>query len=343
MKYLQKEPSIILFPISIAQKALCKAKLNRLILGATLITMTTFQAKLNAQLTIDSLSITPSSCASNGEVIAHVNGGSGDYTFTLSNNCGYDTISQNNDPIFTTLQPCPFYKICVTDQVTLDFVCDTFEIEAHYTNMEIDLAPYNCGLVIQIQGGATPFNYFYSTIDAQGQYTPLPDSTIPPLMDPMVYVKVIDNCGNQIFDESSTTIGAVSGFSDIQSDSALVINPWNGSPPFEFTLQSDAGIFTNNTGVFPWDQVGCNPVMMITDACQNSIQDDVSIYVAVGYDCVSFEDGYAEVIPNIPSIGPYTFTVSTPLGTFTSSTGILIAYHRILTIIHLILKMPVDR
>lgn len=272
---------------------------------------------LSAQLSI-SVEVQDADCASNGEISIEASGGSGDYTYNLTNDCG-DVFPSQSAPVFTTLPPCD-YMVTVIDQQTDETVSESVEVITTYESMTAEIIGVNCELATAVEGGVPPYNYAYSVSGSEGPFTSIGmDSILPDLSEPTVWVEVIDNCGNNYVTSSSTTINDIHNFYDNQEEQGLVIEPVGGSSPYTFTLSSSAGSFTNTTGVFPWDQVGCDPLITIEDGCGGPpLENDfVEIFVSGGYGCVSFEDGYGEGLSS-PGREPFTYTVSTPAGSFSS-------------------------
>lgn len=276
---------------------------------------------VKAQPTIN-ITTQPGTCSSNGLITVSASNGSGNYLFTLTDTCGNGPFFGNQNPAsFPTLAPC-YYSIEVLDEITGLSTSQQVNLVSNYLGLsDIYLVPDNCQLEIEVDGGLTPYTYFYWVGNPQGAPIPLADNVLPPISESTVYLSVIDACGNIIEGSSSTNIGNLSTFWDYQTQEGLEIDPLGGSPPYTFTLNSSAGTYTNSTGLFPWNQVGCNPTMTISDACEDTLTGNVSITVSAGYGCVSFEDGYAEITHN-PGRAPYTYTVYTSQGTFTSNDSI---------------------
>jgi gliding motility-associated-like protein len=258
-----------------------------------------------------SVDVIDATCQANGAVTVMASGGSEDFRYTLSNDCGGNFPPQNT-PTFTTLVPCE-YVIVVEDRQSGEQEALNFTINGSGAALNANVDFTNCDAAILITGGNGPYEVTYTTDDGTVMLT-TSDLVIelPPLGDSDVNGTVIDACGNSRGFSGSGTLTAVQSFAIEQRDTGLAILPFGGSAPYTFELQSSFGTFTNMDGVFPWDEVGCNPVLSINSACTGGALSNLGLGLdlRMEWGCVSFADGYAEVIVSPPGRGPYTYTFS---------------------------------
>ena len=257
-----------------------------------------------------SADVTDATCQANGAVSFTVAGGSGDYRYTLMNTCGDDFPPQNN-PDFTTLVPCD-YTVEVEDRVTGEVTTFNFVVAGVNGTLEATVIFSGCDGAIVVSGGNAPYEITYTTDDGTATITTSENTTdLPPLNGSDVTGSVIDACGNSRNFSGMGTATAIQNFSRDDTDSTVVFTASGGEPPYTFTLQSSFGTFTNATGIFPWEQVGCEATLSIGSVCAGGELTDVVIDVEIemAWGCVNFADGYAEVIVSPPGRGPYTYTI----------------------------------
>lgn len=286
-----------------------------------------------AQITI---TVTPTqpSCSANGEILVEVNGGSGNYTYFLEGDCGEDLPIQMTG-LFTTLQPCT-YTVTVTDDVSGSTATESLDLISTTEPLSAALSFINCELVALAEGGAQPYTFTYSETSETGPFIDLGNDSIIPVGQVMVWVRITDDCGNTVLVSGDAELTAITDFLDIQEENGLHISPIGGSAPYTFTLMSSAGTFMNDTGIFPWDQVGCTARITITSPCNGSTLSNqlVDFNINITVECIRFFDGYAAFSAFQPGREPYTFFVETPSGNFTSTDGIFtdlppnVAYYR---------------
>jgi gliding motility-associated-like protein len=273
-----------------------------------------------AQLTV-TLNVTNPDCSANGQIEVLVSGGSGNYTYTLEGDCGEFFPPQNNN-IFTTLPPCD-YTVTVNDDMGVSGT-ETATLTGNNGSFSVEIAFIDCALQIVTEGGTPPFEYSYSTNSNTGPWIPLGNSPdIPTGVDVPLWGRVIDNCGIPVIAAGSSTLGQITDFDQAQTSAGLMITAINGAGPFDYELNSSIGTFNNDTGLFPWAQVGCDPRITITSSCNGSTLTNrpVEIDVVGQYVCVRISEGFAEMSV-IPGRAPFTFTVEIPGETFTSTTGV---------------------
>lgn len=278
---------------------------------------------LTAQAIDVSVDITDATCQANGAVTVQVSGGSGDYRFTLTNSCGGNFPPQNT-PTFTTLVPCN-YVVEVEDRQTGAVDAASFEIVGTNAPLQAEIGFTDCDAAILISGGNGPYEVTYTTPSGTVMLT-TDDSVIdlPPLGSGDVMGTVVDACGNSRGFNGSGTVTGIQTFTQEQTDTGLVFLPVGGSAPYEFQLASSLGTFTNSSGVFPWNQVGCMPEISISSACAGGALDDVIIGLdlRMEWGCVSFADGYAEVIVTPPGRGPFTYEIDAGGQVFTQTDSV---------------------
>lgn len=270
-----------------------------------------------------SINITDASCQGNGAIMVQTNGGSGDFRYLLSNDCG-GAFPPQNTPDFTTLPPC-FYTIIVEDRITGVSRNFNFTIDGNTEPLEASVVFAGCDGSIVINGGNGPFTVTFITDDSTAVFTT--DSTtiaLPPLNDSDVNGSVVDDCGNSRNFSGAATATAIRNFVQEQTDTALIVAPTGGEPPYTFTLQSSFGAFSNGTGVFPWTQVGCTPTLSISSACSGGelTDEEIELDLEVRWNCVRFADGFADVAVSPPNRGPYTYEITAAGVSFTQTDSV---------------------
>ena len=280
-----------------------------------------FPCILFAQLSI-TIDVQDATCSSNGQITITTSGGSGDYTYSLINDC--EQIFPQETGIFSTLPPCD-YTVNVTDNDTNEMISEEVTIQGTYQTMDLSISHPDCDIMVNVSGGVSPFIYAYSTNGLSGTFTnnqPPDSGFFSNLNSGTIWFRVTDNCGNTMPIQTTISNSSVDDFTDSQSEDGLHITPQGGNPPYTFELTSSLGTFQNGTGIFPWEEVGCHPRITITDQCSGQALPNQSVDVSVGgtLECVNYSLGTANIIPN-PGRAPFVFEAETPSETFTSSDG----------------------
>ncbi len=277
----------------------------------------------SAQLSI-SVQVTNATCSSNGKISVTASGGSGNYTYQLSGSCLANTLLQQM-PVFNNLKPC-VYSILVTDGVTGAFAAEEVTVGGNYQSPQLTLDCGGCDIEAQVTGGKFPFTYAISTAGLDGPFQsnfPIWNpvfSNVP--SDSVYWIRVTDACGNIAVEACQSGSNNIKGFSyETNADGNIeVTNVNGGSSPFTYTIESTNGTFTNNTGIFPPDQWGCDMKVYITDGC-TEYSKGVTVKPEPGTSCTNFADGTATIDTVFNGVPPYTFVCQTPQGTFTFDTS----------------------
>ena len=269
------------------------------------------------------VTITDATCSSNGGIEAMVMGGSGDYSYQLSGSCLPMPVVQSS-PVFNNLEPCE-YTLTVTDGATGQTIEGVYTVGGTYQPPQLSLFCGSCQITADVTEGALPFVYAISTNGIGGPFTTNSPPGNPEFDNTMAgefyWVQVVDGCGNITVEECQTGVDAIEGFSySVVNGNLQVDNVDGGSPPFLFTLQSSAGTFSNQTGIFPEDEWGCNMTLTVSDGC-NEVEKAIIIRPTYEIDCVNFADGIAS-LNIIYGIEPFmSITCSTPDSTYYSDDG----------------------
>lgn len=278
---------------------------------------------LAAQALNISADLTNATCQANGAVTVNVTGGSDDYRFTLTNTCGGNFPPQNT-PTFTTLEPCD-YTVEVVDRITGEIATFSFVISGVNDPLEAVVVFSGCDGMIVISGGNGPYEVSYTTTAGTVELnTAQTQIDLPPLDGSDVNGTVIDACGNSRNFSGQGTATAIQNFSRDANDSTLVFTPNGGEAPYTFTMQSSFGMFTNQTGIFPWQEIGCNAMISIGSACAGGELNDaeVGVELEMRWGCVNFAEGYAELVVIPPGRGPYTYEINADGQTFTQTDSV---------------------
>ena len=226
--------------------------------------------------------------------------------------------------MFTTLRPCD-YRLEVTDRVTSLSDSVSFAIGANDDPLAVTAIFAGCEALIIATGGAGPYTVEYTIAGGVLRSAETGDTVrAGPLGDSVLEGAVRDVCGNS---RSFTVNGAATAPSRVrsaQSDTTVQILATRGAGPFTYELSSTAGTFTNTTGTFTYAQIGCEPVVSITGACNNApVVERIELRSRVNIGCVNFTDGTVEVVVSPPGATPYSFEVTVGDSTFTTSDNVI--------------------
>lgn len=273
------------------------------------------------QLTIR-LTVQDAQCSSNGQISAVVEGGSGEYTYTLTNNCG-DVFLPSRNPIFTTLPPCDYTLEVIDQQTNISQKAQT-SINSTYQPIQAQIVIKDCKVVVETEFGRPPYKYAYSETGVGRFINNRGNPIMPDVDSETIWVTISDACGNDLTISGSTRLSKVTDFEHVQQPDGILIEPIGGSEPYVFTLKSDIGQYTNNTGFFPWEEIGCKPVVDITDQCQldTIINQFVPVNILGADYCAKFSEGLVELTLESGN-GPFKYSVITPSQTYTSDSNIL--------------------
>ncbi|MCB0522540.1 MAG: gliding motility-associated C-terminal domain-containing protein [Saprospiraceae bacterium] len=291
---------------------------NWLIKTLKVAAITLIAAPATAQLTV-TLNITDATCTSNGKIEVIVTGGSGSYNYQLFSPCPTDTFLQLSN-VFNNLEPCN-YTLIVNDgpmeeTETLDLV-----VGGNYQSPVLTLNCSPCSIEANVENGTAPFSYSISNAGLQGPFAMnIPPSN--PIFTNLVpgqnyWVQVQDSCSNTTTVQCQTPLSNLDCFGTLDT-AQLTVHALGGSPPFEYTLTSAAGSFSNATGIFPLSELGCDAFITVADGCSEKTEEFEQNPYLLSV-CPNFSAGTAEV--QVVATPPFTITCGTPSGNFTSYTG----------------------
>ena len=265
---------------------------------------------LLAQPLTVSPAVTDATCSSNGELDVRVTGGSGDYRYFLSNDCG-ETFPPQTTPTYTTLAPCT-YRIEVVDRVTDAQMTEDFTIDAAGSVLETFTTFEGCDALVYVTGGAPPYAVTY-TVGGQAEVSQTSEGeniNAGVIGDATLSGRVVDNCGNSRTFSADGTDTRVTYFNTNQRSADVQFTAGDGVAPFVYTVESTAGTFTNSTGVFTYDQIGCDLFVSVAGACGNEpARSSARINGTARIKCVNYAEGTVELSVFPPGVQPYVFTV----------------------------------
>ena len=268
-----------------------------------------FGLTLSAQALTLALSATDATCSSNGTVSFQVTGGSGNYSYQLSNTCG-GLFPPQPEATFGTLSPCD-YSVTVTDRSTGRTVTQPFEIAGNDTPLNTTVTLDVCDVVVTADGGLGPYTLNYQIGGVEQAGIMFDDTTrIDPIGDQVFRGTVTDDCGNSrpvVLDGGLT---AVRNYTFSRSDGNTIFSPVGGLGPFTYTVTSSAGSFTNTTGAFPDEQLGCDLSVMVAGACPNApYVRGIVLRGSLQVLCVNLTTGTITVDVDPPGAAPYQYRV----------------------------------
>lgn len=252
-----------------------------------------------APLTFGQLSINTTvingTCRSNGEIQITVNGGSGDYTFSLTNSCGHSIPPPRTTPTFSSLLPCDDYYVVVFDEETGEEARDTVSVTTSYQDMEASIVLQGCDLVIEVNGGSPPYSFSSSDEGRNGSFETT-GKVLPRTRNDSIWVRVIDQCGVTTEIAEPADYNPITAIYDSQSSEGVQFSTKGGLAPFVYTLTSSEGTFTNSDGFFPWEQIGCDPKISVDDFCDTPPKtQSADIDILIKDYCTRFFDGFAQI------------------------------------------------
>ncbi|NJC25277.1 T9SS type B sorting domain-containing protein [Neolewinella antarctica] len=264
-------------------------------------------------------------CVADGSASITISGGSGDFRFQLSSECG-ETFAPQTVPTFTALAACK-YGLVTTDRGSGLTVSSEFTVEPNGNFFSVATTFLGCDAVAIATGGSGPYLFEY-TVDGGGEVSQTsPDSLLLPGLDGRTAAgTVFDQCGNSRPFSMDGGGVSVSGFSTEQSNAGVLVKPKGGIEPFTFTLNSSVGVFTNGTGSFTYAEIGCNPTIEIQGACENDpfVRDlNLKLDAAFSLSCVNFSTGTAEVTVGAAAEPPFVFKIVADGVEITSSDPII--------------------
>lgn len=272
------------------------------------------------QFTIQ-LNVTDASCTNNGIIDIDVTGGSGDFIFSILSECGAQ-ISPRREARFTSLSPCNKYVVFVTDEQTQVVVKDSVSLNSNYINPSLEIIQDGCTFSAVVTGGTGPFIYRYSD-RSFGNLSTIQDSILPFTNRDSVFVEIEDICGTIAGRAESTKDQAVVDFFTNQDSSGMTFTPIGGIPGYNFQLTSTLGIFNSQTGFFPWSEIGCDPIISISDTCGTTPfeSNNIEISINVVDHCVNFSEGTAQIDVE-PGRAPITIQFENQTNTDGQFTGL---------------------
>ena len=265
---------------------------------------------LSAQGISVTTTVTDATCSTNGRLEVAVSGGRGDYRYLLLGGCG-ETFPPQNEAIFETLAPCT-YELVVTDRITGARSTTEFELQAVNGPLSVTTDFTRCDGQIEARGGATPYTISYTVGDDPPVMVTSETGLVGvgTLGDDKLIGRVTDQCGNSRDFELDGRTTAVRAYDATQTATGITLTARNGLGPFTYTITSDAGSFTNATGVFPSAQVGCNFQVSIIGSCGNRpLVRDRAFVGKLGLDCVNFNEGTVTLSVSPPGVTPYSVVV----------------------------------
>ncbi len=274
-----------------------------------------------SQLVIN-VNVTDATCTSNGSIEAVVvSGGSGNYNYQLESTCLSIPLIQNTN-VFSSLEPCS-YILTVTDGTSGETVQENVVVGGNYEPLILSLDCSGCSITTFVENGLAPYQFSISTSGLGGVFTPNtpPDNPVFSNLETnqVYYIKVTDECGAsesfQCYTQNYTIDFSVHLISD-----SLIVKVYNsGGTAYTYTLDSDIGTFTNNSGGFYIaDQLGCNASMTVSDGCLETTESIPFKPKLLGL-CPNFADGTATM--EVVATPPFTVSCLTPSGVFQSTTG----------------------
>ena len=266
----------------------------------------------------------PETCPGNGRIEIFPTGGSGDYSYALSNQCN-NRIIPSSEPQFSGLTPC-IYEVTVLDKNNNESIRENIEIVGEYERMRLTTEMENCLVNVLVEGGSGTYEFYSSNTGNTNSYipnTPITSNEFELGDRDNLYIQVIDGCG-----ESRTTNAAFTGvfvydYAISSVNNGVTINPIGGQGPYSAQITNIKGTFqkSGESVFFSFEEIGCSNDIVITDICGGRTEDSFEREPKGSLTCVNFNEGTAEVEPTEGS-APFVFSVVTGAGTFTSTTGI---------------------
>ena len=253
--------------------------------------------------------VTNATCNANGRISASVTGGSGDYRYFLQGECG-QTFPPQNEPDFNTLPPCR-YELIVVDRVSEARDTAALIIATEGTVLRVLPQFEGCAAIITIAGGSPPYDVTYQIGEGPMVEITSEDGRVDAgiLADDILTGRVGDQCGNSRPFALDGTDTRVEGYGFNHTDSTIAFNLNGSTGPYPVTISSDAGTFTDTSGIFPLSQVGCNLMVSVANGCGNEpLVGNQALNSQLMLRCVNFSEGTATVAVAPPGIMPYTFT-----------------------------------
>ena len=276
------------------------------LLTALLICGPLFAARAQS-LTVD-VAVTNATCNANGRISARVTGGSGDYRYFLTGECG-QTFPPQGEPDFSTLPPCR-YELIVIDRVSEARDTTPAVVAMEGAVLGVITRFEGCGATIAVTGGSPPFSVTYQVGDEPTVEVMSEDGIVDAgrLGDDTLTGRVSDQCGNSRPFALDGTETRVVSYNFNHADSTVTISTGDATGPFTYTISSDAGAFMNTSGIFPLSQIGCDLTVSVANSCGNEpFTRNQSLSSRLSFECVNFSKGTATMTVTPPGIMPYTF------------------------------------
>ena len=270
-----------------------------------------------------SLNVMEGACPSAGSIFVNVSGGSGDYTYSLENTCSGEILPQST-PEFTSLSACT-YRVTVTDRMTNRQAIATAEVAVSYEPLTISRTNEDCEIVVEVNGGSGPFEFYYSDRNDANSYVPnnpITSNRIFGFTGERIYLKVVDACGaTQLLDR----VPYENQIRDIDLQAvfgAMRLEAEGGSGPYEFEIRNEKGThtLTGNAVELSFQQLGCLNKVSVTDRCGDVYEDEFELMPRAVVECINYASGTAELRPTQGS-GPFLFIAETSDGTHESNDG----------------------